>query len=149
MRMALALTLALPITALAAADVGGAEQPAPVHVAAASSPRLAVGDVQGRLAALGYLHAVDVDGQASPRTASAITAFQKWAGVARDGSAGRQTQAALTRATRPTPVARRGPGQRIEILLDRQLLLAIQDDRVVRALPTSTGAPGTPTPTGD
>jgi lipoprotein-anchoring transpeptidase ErfK/SrfK len=49
------------------------------------------------------------------------------------------------------PDARGSPRPRpaVEVLLDRQLVLAIQDDRVVRALPTSTGAPGTPTPTGD
>jgi lipoprotein-anchoring transpeptidase ErfK/SrfK len=149
MRIALVLSLALAIPAVAAGDVGGAERPDPVHVAAASRPPLAVGDVQGRLAALGFLDPTGVDGHEGPRTASAVTAFQKWVGERPDGSAGPRTQAALARATRPSPVDRRGPGRRIEVLLDRQLVLAIEDDRVVRALPTSTGAPDSPTPTGE
>ena len=34
------------------------------------------------------------------------------------------------------------------MLLDRQLVLAIQDDRVVRTLHVSSGKPSTPTPAG-
>jgi lipoprotein-anchoring transpeptidase ErfK/SrfK len=149
MRIALVLALAMAIPAAAAGDVGGAERPDPVHVAAASRPPLAVGDVQGRLAALGFLDPTGVDGHEGPRTASAVTAFQKWAGERPDGSAGPRTRAALAHATRPSPVERSGPGRRIEVLLDRQLVLAIEDDHVVRALPTSTGAPGTATPAGE
>jgi lipoprotein-anchoring transpeptidase ErfK/SrfK len=149
MRIALVLSLALAIPAVAAGDVGGAERPDPVHVAAASRPPLAVGDMQGRLAALGFLDPAGVDGHEGPRTASAVTAFKKWVGERPDGSAGSRTQAALARATRPGPIDRRGPGRRIEVLLDRQLVLAIEDDRVVRALPTSTGAPDSPTPRGE
>jgi lipoprotein-anchoring transpeptidase ErfK/SrfK len=149
MRIALVLSLALAIPAVAAGDVGGAERPGAVHVAAANRPPLAVGDVQGRLAALGFLAPTGVDGHEGPRTASAVTAFQKWVGERSDGSAGPRTQAALARATRPSPVDRRGPGRRVEVLLDRQLVLAVEDDRVVRALPTSTGAAGSPTPSGE
>ena len=57
----------------------------------------------------------------------------------------------LARAQRPTPIAPgpSGPkGRRIEVLIDRQLVLAIQDDQVVRAIDVSTGKPSTPTPTG-
>jgi lipoprotein-anchoring transpeptidase ErfK/SrfK len=39
-------------------------------------------------------------------------------------------------------VQRLGPGRRVEVLLDRQLALLIQDDRVLRAVHISTGAYG-------
>jgi lipoprotein-anchoring transpeptidase ErfK/SrfK len=35
------------------------------------------------------------------------------------------------------------------VLLDRQVALAIENDRVVRTLHVSTGAPSSPTPPGD
>lgn len=104
--------------------------------------------LQQRLADLGYLPASGIDGKAGPATRAAIIAFQKWQRLARDGQAGPQTLAALSHATRPTPVTTGGPGRRIEILLDRQVVLAIQDDAVVRIFHTSTGAAGTPTTVG-
>jgi lipoprotein-anchoring transpeptidase ErfK/SrfK len=104
--------------------------------------------LQQRLADLGYLPADAVDGTPGPATANALIAFQKWQGLQRDGTLGPQTQAALAGAVRPTPIARGGPGRRVEVLIDRQLVLAIQDDQVVRAIAVSTGKPSTPTPTG-
>ena len=50
---------------------------------------------------------------------------------------------------RPTPIAKGGAGKRVEVLLDRQVALAIQDDQVVRVIPVSTGKASTPTPPGD
>ena len=41
-----------------------------------------------------------------------------------------------------------GAGRRIEVLLDRQVALAIDGGRVVRTIPVSSGAPATPTPPG-
>jgi lipoprotein-anchoring transpeptidase ErfK/SrfK len=105
--------------------------------------------VQQRLADLGYLLPGDVDGQAGPATESAVLAFQKWEGLERDGEAGPQTLARLRVAKRPTPVTRGGSGKRSEVLLDRQVALAIENDRVVRTLHVSTGAPSSPTPPGD
>jgi lipoprotein-anchoring transpeptidase ErfK/SrfK len=74
-------------------------------------------------------------------------AFQKWAGLGRDGDAGPATRAALARARRPTPRTG-GAGRRVEVLLDRQLALYIQGRRVVRTLHVATGARGFETPTG-
>jgi lipoprotein-anchoring transpeptidase ErfK/SrfK len=121
-----------------------------VEPAAAAAPapvRATTRAVQARLADLGFLAPDGVDGQPGPRTASALVAFQKWEGLARDGAAGTRTRTALATATRPVPITA-GAGRRFEVLLDRQLVLAIDGDRVVRAIPVSTGAPATPTPTG-
>jgi lipoprotein-anchoring transpeptidase ErfK/SrfK len=103
---------------------------------------------QQRLADLGYLPQSAVDGVAGPATTVGVIAFQKWQGLTRDGVVGPQTQAALTTATRPTPTTQGSPGRRVEVLVDRQLVLAIQDNEVVRAIHVSTGKPSTPTPTG-
>ena len=58
-------------------------------------------------------------------------AFQKWQGLGRDGTAGPATMAALAGATRPTPRTT-GAGNRFEVLLDRQLVLYIENGAVVR-----------------
>ena len=103
--------------------------------------------VQQRLDELGFLTRDSVDGKPGPRTTSGIVAFQKWFGLSRDGAVGPATQAALAKATRPTPI-NRGTGHRIELLLDRQLALVIDGDRVTRAVDVSTGKPGFETVTG-
>jgi N-acetylmuramoyl-L-alanine amidase len=105
-------------------------------------------DLQTTLVALGYLASGAADGEPGPQTTNAIIAFQKWQGLPRDGQAGPATVAALASASRPSPVTRGGSGKRIEILLDRQLALAIDDNRVVRTIAVSSGAPATPTPPG-
>jgi lipoprotein-anchoring transpeptidase ErfK/SrfK len=103
---------------------------------------------QKQLIELGYLVPGDDDGRLGPATEAAVIAFQKWEGLSRDGVLGPQTQARLAAATRPAPVTRGPSGRRVEVLLDRQVALAIEDNEVVRALHVSTGAEGTPTPTG-
>ena len=103
--------------------------------------------LQQRLDDLGFLTRDAVDGRAGPRTTSAVVAFQKWAGLSRDGNAGPATLAALASASRPTPITR-GTGHRIEVLLDRQLTLVIDGDRATRTLDVSTGKPGFETVTG-
>jgi lipoprotein-anchoring transpeptidase ErfK/SrfK len=103
--------------------------------------------LQQRLDGLGFLTRDAVDGRAGPRTTSAVVAFQKWSGLARDGSAGPATLAAIANASRPTPVTR-GTGHRVEVLLDRQLALVIDGDLVTRTLDVSTGKPGFETVTG-
>ncbi len=104
--------------------------------------------LQQRLADLGYLAPSGVDGRGGPATTAAIIAFQKWQRLARDGQAGPQTRAALAGATRPTPVSAGSRGRRLEILLDRQVVLAIENGVVVRTIHASTGAAATPTTTG-
>jgi hypothetical protein len=127
-------TLVVLVAALAAPATGSAR---------AMSTRA----LQERLAILGYLPVTGVDGRFGPQTRSAVIAFQKWEGLARDGIPGRRTRAALAVASQPTPRTR-GPGTRVEVLLDRQLALVVRTGRVLRALHVSTGAKGSRTPTG-
>jgi len=110
-------------------------------------PTVAVRALQEALADLGYLPAEAVDGVAGEQTRFAVVAFQKWEGLGRDGVVGPMTRAALARAKRPTPRSP-GGGRRIEVLLDRQLALVVEGGRVVRTITVSSGAAGTPTPTG-
>jgi hypothetical protein len=104
--------------------------------------------LQQRLADLGFLALGAVDGVAGEETRFAVIAFQKWARLSRDGVAGPQTRAALAQAGRPSPITSGGGGRRVEVLLDRQLALAIENSAVVRAIHVSTGAPGFGTPAG-
>lgn len=111
-------------------------------------PTSSVRGLQQRLADLSYLAAGEVDGTPGPLTTAAVIAFQKWQGLQRDGIAGPATLAALQNARRPTPVTSGPAGRRIEILIDRQVVLMIEDNVVVRALHASTGAAATPTTLG-
>jgi peptidoglycan hydrolase-like protein with peptidoglycan-binding domain len=110
-------------------------------------PDAATRALQQRLADLGFLAPGAVDGIPGEQTAFGVIAFQKWAGLSRDGIAGPQTQTALATATRPTPVLQ-GSGRRIEVLLDRQLVLVIDGNTVARTIHIATGKPGYDTPPG-
>ncbi len=110
-------------------------------------PTVAVRALQQQLADLSYLPPEAVDGVAGEQTQFAVVAFQKWAGLSRDGIVGPQTKAALASAARPTPRTA-GGGRRVEVLLDRQLALVVDGGRVVRTITVSSGAAGTPTPPG-
>ena len=104
--------------------------------------------VQKRLAALGYLRRSGVDGVWGAQSRGATIAFQKWEGLVRDGIPGPITQKALADGKRPAPLTR-GRGARVEIALDRQVLLLVRRGRVARAVHVSTGRPGFATPAGD
>jgi hypothetical protein len=103
--------------------------------------------LQQRLADLGYLPANRVDGRPGLETTFAVIAFQKWTGLPRDGVAGPATTRALAAAERPLPIAP-GTGKRIEVLLDRQLALLVEGDRVVLTVTVSTGKGSNATPPG-
>ena len=124
--------------------------PAPKPPTAPPAPPVSAATkaLQAKLVALGYLPSGAADGEPGPQTTNAVIAFQKWQGLPRDGRAGPATLAALASASRPAPITKGGSGRRIEILLDRQVALAIEDDRVVRTIAISSGAPATPTPPG-
>jgi Sporulation and spore germination/L,D-transpeptidase catalytic domain/Putative peptidoglycan binding domain len=107
-----------------------------------------VRDVQARLIQLGYLLDGDDDGRFGPGTSEGILAFQKYEGLQRTGALNGATRAALVTATPPAPVTRGAAGKRAEVLLDKQVVLLIEDNRVVRAIAVSTGKPSTPTPPG-
>jgi len=136
-------TLPLTPASLATPDVP-ATTPAQSKGPVSTSTRA----IQQRLSALGYLLPANVDGADGPATQTAIVGFQKWQGLPRTGIADRRTRMALARAQRPTPIKSGPPGRRIEVLVDRQVLLAIQDNVVVRTIDVSTGKPSTPTPVG-
>jgi lipoprotein-anchoring transpeptidase ErfK/SrfK len=140
----LALFAASPFTAAAGARELGSRAASGSSEARVSSVYAA----QTRLASLGYLPRADVDGVAGPVTQSAVVAFQKWQGLPRSGHIDGATMSALSTAHRPRPVKSDTAGRSIEVLLDRQVLLAVQNGRVVRTIDVSTGKPSTPTPTG-
>jgi hypothetical protein len=135
-----------PITAK---DVRGADEPPPPPAPPEpeTDPTAGMRRLQTALANLGYLPRSDVDGQWGEQTRFAVIGFQKWERLAPDGIVGPRTQAALEVAVRPTPRTK-GPGRRVEVLLDRQLALYIEGGNVKRTLHVSTGAPGFATPKG-
>jgi sporulation and spore germination protein/L,D-transpeptidase-like protein/putative peptidoglycan binding protein len=140
------ITLSRPITRARAAQPVVPPPKPPPDGSGPVDPE--VRDLQQRLADLGYLAPDGVDGVFGQQTRSAVIAFQKWRRVRPDGDPGPDTKSALETAVRPTPI-RRGPaGHRVEVLLDRQLTLAIDGNVVVRVMHMSSGKPGFATPTG-
>jgi hypothetical protein len=103
-------------------------------------------ETQQLLADLGFMAPSGVTGEPGDETSIAVLTFQKWEGLPRTGTLDAQVTAALLRATRPEPRLRR-PGRRVEILLGRQVALAIDDNRVERVFHISSGAGGR-TPSG-
>lgn len=103
-------------------------------------------DVQQLLADLGFMAPTGVTGAPGDETSVAVLAFQKWSGLPRTGVLDQRTTAAVEHATRPQPVLRR-PGRRVEILLGRQVALAVVDNRVERVFHISSGSYGR-TPSG-
>lgn len=121
----------------------------PPETKATTKPVSGLRAAQQRLAALGFLLPGDVDGLSGPVTQAAIIAYQKWQRLPRTGTLTAKTLSTLSHASRPKPETRGGSGKRAEVLLDRQVVLAIENNVVVRTLHVSTGAPATPTPPGD
>ena len=103
-------------------------------------------ETQQLLADLGFMAPSGVTGRPGDETSVAVLAFEKWTAMPRDGVLDDDVLRAIERATRPEPVLRE-PGKRVELLLDRQLALAIDDDRVVRVFHVSSGSLGR-TPVG-
>ena len=93
--------------------------------------------LQRRLDALGYWNGA-ADGRFGLLTLQAVYAVQKAAGIARTGRADGPTLAALAGGVRPE--ARSRTGHRVEIDLDRQLLMLVDDGAVTHVLNTSTGS---------
>jgi peptidoglycan hydrolase-like protein with peptidoglycan-binding domain len=112
------------------------------------APDPAVKVLQQRLIELGYLIPGDDDGRFGPGTQNAVLAFQKWERLGRTGLLDATTKARLATAKHPVPSSHGGAGRRAEILLDKQVALLINDDKVVRTIAVSSGKPATPTPPG-
>lgn len=130
-------TTAAPTTTAPPTTVPGP----PTHRSGDQGP--AVAALQERLLALGFWVPV-VDGHYGSLTQQAVMAFQKHAGLSRDGIAGPATQGALDTAP---PVAAREGGDNVELDLERQLLIVVRDGRTL-AFNTSTGTAGWRTPPG-
>jgi lipoprotein-anchoring transpeptidase ErfK/SrfK len=92
--------------------------------------------LQQRLADLGYWLGTP-DGIFGDSTQQAVYAFQKAAGLGRDGVAGPLTKAALARDIQPTP--RSTSGYLIEVDLETQLLMVVNNGKVLDTLNVSTG----------
>jgi peptidoglycan hydrolase-like protein with peptidoglycan-binding domain len=112
-------------------------------------PDDAVKELQQRLIELGYLVPGENDRRFGPATQNAILAFQKWERLGRTGLLDTKTSARLELAVHPSPISRGAAGKRAEVLLDRQVALLIDDNKVVRTIAVSTGKTSTPTPPGD
>jgi peptidoglycan hydrolase-like protein with peptidoglycan-binding domain len=138
----------LAILALAAAFPLAVAAPSAEAAALSTGSRgAAVVAVNVRLAALGYLPRGSVTAVFTDATFHAVTAFQKYEGLTRDGVVGRRTQAALREARRPSPRLGAG-GRRIEVWRDRQLALLVANGVAVRTMAVSTGKAGYRTPRG-
>jgi L,D-transpeptidase catalytic domain/Sporulation and spore germination/Putative peptidoglycan binding domain len=111
---------------------------------ARSAPSLR--ELQQLLVDLGYMAPSGVTGTVGDETSAAVLAFEKWTGLPRDGVLDDRVETALEHATRPEPVLR-VPGKRVELLLDRQVALEVDDNRVERVFHISSGAGGR-TPSG-
>ncbi|MEA2973744.1 MAG: hypothetical protein QOG82_2202 [Actinomycetota bacterium] len=125
---------AAPSTAVTSTSSTTSTIAAPVVEAVSSAD---VRAVQERLAELGY-DVGDPDGRFGGRTSYAIMAFQKIEGLDRTGDIDDGLQAALAAAGPPGPLAG-GPGTRVEIDLNRQVLMLWQSGERTRILPISSG----------
>ncbi|MCL1870382.1 MAG: peptidoglycan-binding protein [Promicromonosporaceae bacterium] len=138
-----------PAPAPAAATPTPAAPPAPAPAPATPAPppaptypsRGAAGDqvraIQQRLRDLGYF-VPTVDGSFGGSTQQAVWAFQKAAGLSRDGKVGPKTQQALDAGV--VPQARTSSGHVVEVDLERQILLAVDNGHVTRVINASTGS---------
>ncbi len=146
----LAASAVLDLSTAGPAGAAGAVAAAPAIPAApavlkkgASGPEVAA--LQNQLIGLGYWLG-EPDGVFDEDTRHAVIAFQKLAGIARDGAVGPATQAALDSAARPT--ARSTAGHVIEVDLAHQVLLIVDDGTVTEVVDVSTGRRAGTTPTG-
>jgi peptidoglycan hydrolase-like protein with peptidoglycan-binding domain len=92
--------------------------------------------LQQRLEALGYWLGAP-DGSFGSLTQQAVWAFQKSAGLERDGVVGPRTLKALAAGVRPKATL---SGNGVEIDLDRQILMVVRGGEVRTILNTSTGS---------
>jgi peptidoglycan hydrolase-like protein with peptidoglycan-binding domain len=101
--------------------------------------------LQERLDRLGFWPG-RADGCFGPGTTHAVTAFQKAAGLIRDGVAGPATRAALDTAGRVRTAST--TGHVVEVDLGRQLVIVADDGRATVVLDATTGAVAGSTPVG-
>lgn len=95
-----------------------------------------VGKLQQRLRDLGYF-VTSVDNAYGGETQQAVFALQKAGGLYRDGVVGDATQAAADNGVVPRPQT--SSGKVLEIDIDRQLVLAVENGKVVKVINASSG----------
>jgi lipoprotein-anchoring transpeptidase ErfK/SrfK len=95
-----------------------------------------VGKLQQRLKDLGYF-VTSVDKAYGGETQQAVFALQKAGGLYRDGVVGDATQNAADDGV--VPKAHTSSGKVLEIDIDRQLVLAVEDGKVVKVINASSG----------
>ncbi|MGZ8415287.1 MAG: L,D-transpeptidase [Gemmatirosa sp.] len=152
MRVATAVTAALLVLAFPAAAGARTDAPAPKTpraFTAAQGRTLSLG-VSGKdvrklrrdLVRLRYLPPRAFGPNYDERVMHAVTALQKWENLPRDGTVGKGVRRAIRRLRVARPELRLHRTLRAEVLLDRQLLLIIHRDHVVRTVPISSGVGG-------
>lgn len=97
-----------------------------------------VRSVEARLEKL-HFDVGQVDGIFDDNTAFAVQAFQKVAGLARDGRVSQIVAEHLNTVQPPPPLVPGGGTTRVEIDLPRQVLFLYENDRLNKILPVSTG----------
>jgi lipoprotein-anchoring transpeptidase ErfK/SrfK len=127
------------------AAVGPAVDVLPRKVGPAS-PKSAVRALQRRLKRLGYV--VGVRGNFDGRTQRAVLAFRKVAGMARTSVASSALMRKLVRGAGSFTIRHPEHGRHIEADLSRQVIALIENGRVARIYPISSGKPSTPTVIG-
>lgn len=95
-----------------------------------------VGTLQQRLKDLGYF-VTSVDKAYGGETQQAVFALQKAGGLYRDGVVGDETRSAADEGV--VPKAHSSSGKVLEIDVDRQLVLAVEDGKVVKVINASSG----------
>ena len=115
-----------------------APKPSPTHVGFQSGDKGAqVLALQKRLSSLGFWISA-ADGSYGQTTEQAVMAFQKAAGLERDGVAGPQTMKAIAAGVSVAP--RSTSGHVLEIDKAKQLLLIVNGGKVADIINTSTGS---------
>jgi peptidoglycan hydrolase-like protein with peptidoglycan-binding domain len=131
-------TPAASISPSATATATPAPKPSPTHVGFQSGDKGAqVLAMQKRLSALGFWIS-GADGSYGQTTEQAVMAFQKAAGLERDGVAGPLTIKAIAAGVSVTP--RSTAGHVLEIDKAKQLLLIVNNGKVANIINTSTGS---------
>lgn len=97
-----------------------------------------VASIQRKLVALGYRPGTP-DGTFGPETASAVMAFQKAEGLERDAIVGDEVRARIDDPQAAGPKDS-GPGPRVEVDLDRQIMFVIDGAGNVTTINVSTGS---------
>ena len=81
----------------------------------------------------------EITGTFGDQTFHAVMAFQKLNGLSRTGRVGPQTLAALETATEPEPLLPDGGADRVEVDIERQILMVWKDNQLAHVLSVSTG----------